>query len=350
MKSRPHSSHPSLQLLDCLRCTHLSCLPSINKTILWVAPSAQYAAAVVRTIKTISLLTDHPLQPHFWPVQRSSVLHSATTHGFLYRVCNLFASIDTKLILVFPEGSHEDDLKNAINGSLSQWSNFSLIIYNSVVSTIGCTGPLIYRTAACTEDMLAMLRRREEEGVDSWSNDEFGEMEKELCSYDQMMWLGKLLHEIENERRDNVRSEWLVQLGWDVSSETLTDYQHHILRENLKDWESGNLRKYLIDTHLWSCDDTSLVGVVPGHCIIETVQQTVSLHPPRLPDQLKFIIEESSVDCYPEAIRQATVPTLLTSGTVPAHLTTPTFNRLAAQRCCRLTVESLLMHLKKIVL
>lgn len=308
------------------------------------------------------------VQPHFWPVQHNSAEHLTTPLGYLYRVCHIFTSIHTKLVLVWPDSyqwnndddidscsngsSGGDDLARAVEGSLSNWSSANLLVYTDILTAAGVNGGVsLYRTGESGDDdhrreeMIGELRKKEEQRTDTWS--QCSSMNREASLYHQMMWLGRLAIEIERDNMESGESSELLQkLGWDPKEAQLTPYQSNILSQNLPDWERGRLTEYLIDTRFWSKDEGTQLGVVPGPRIRKTLQCIPSRffsQIPQSPERSFFSIEERN-DRIPEVIRNVPLPKLVTCGVVPAHLTTPTFYRLAVETCCSFTVECMILY------
>ena len=367
---------PALQLLDCLRCTKLS-FPSlpIKRTVLWFAPSPQYAAVAVSTIEGLTQQSTH-LSPYFWPLCHSSNLGK---NGHMYRACNLFVSMDTRLVVVFPlfseaEGNDDEIWADTVHGCVSHWIGTGnvIIVYtglvdnecplssspclssatatntspesmNSASPTAPLSGPIVYKTSFCTEDLMTKLKEKETR-EDGWSTDGFGEMQGELELCNQSLWLRKLLLEIEKGES----SEWLKALQWGELTSSLSPYQISRLSENLSFWENDELKDYLLSTRQWKIVPDSLLGVIPSTHVADVILQNIPPSPcssMTLPDQLTFNVREELGDNVPPVFRGLNHPTLVTSGVVPAHLATPTMCHLATRACCKLTVECLLMHI-----
>lgn len=332
----------SLFLLDCLRSTpfHIPNLPVIN-TILWITPSADYAAYLIQTLNSSPDIQE----PFFWPVEISSL---SPTHSFLYRVCNVFTSFKSKLILVFPQGPTSEDMRHAIQGALKQWTNISLVVYSGLASVYDHRyGSVIYKTASCTPELVEFLN---EDGRSlSWAVNDFTELQRETDLYNQMMWLAKLMF----EDSKGEESEWLRKVGW---TGTMDGHQkEEILTRNLKDWKSNELCRYVLKTRLWSCDPDGLAGVAPVELIQEMISGDVVRPLPNMiysscDDVTKFGVDEATkYDPIAGVVLSEVaklLPTLVTSGVMPVDVMTPTFRRLAIEKCCKFAIQCLIFSLK----
>ena len=307
----------------------------VSNTILWITPSAEYAAILIQTFNCSPELGD----TFFWPVEDTTcTCKSSSVHYFLYRFCNVFNSFRVRVILVFPEGPTEEDMKHAVHGSTAQWRDVNLIVYSGLLSRYDPGyGAVIYRTSSCTPDLLQSLDST------AWKVNDFSELQKEFDSYKQMIWLAKLYHELENVGKESV---WLKAINWTGSR------CEEIIAQNLKDWDSKELLRYLLRIRLWSCDCTSTLGVTPTQQIKQTIG---SLNPPptvvysTCEDSTNFMIKDMPTDQM-DAVVLGEVPKLMpvlaTAGLMPAEVLTPTFRRLAIEKCCKFTIQCLLYLLK----
>ena len=353
-------NNSAIQLLDCLRMTSFR-LPqnlSITHTIIWVVPTAEFAACVVHSVQTSSVLKE-PVQPYFWPVQCSSSLVEATPQGYLFRLSNVFTSIRTNLVLVFPESPREEDVRRAVQGARLKWgseigssqSNV-LYVFSDVITSSQSISPVLYRTASCTDHLVGSLRDIERDGRAPWVTAGFDGLRGELSLYHQMLWLTKLLVEEERTWRGE-ESQWLHDIGWPRRSPpSLTDSKERVLRRRLKDWEGNRLCNYLKTSYLWSCDPNSLVGFVPSSQLKDYVihHPDLSFDPPLIRDS-PFQLQDTN-ECtlqskwfLDEIPRGA--PSLITTGSVRTDIATPTLIKLASFNCCQLTTQCIISYLQQ---
>ncbi|XP_019861808.1 PREDICTED: uncharacterized protein LOC109590337 [Amphimedon queenslandica] len=380
LKDRLHLK-PAFYLLDCLRCTSLSSsLPlPVKRTFLWFTPSPEYAAMAVHTVET-SNHKSAALQPFFWPLRHSP---SPPKGGYLYHVCNIFISMDTQLVLVFPESKTTDEeiWGNIVTSCTEQWRNTDIVILYSglcvtdnintpqsstqpppLSSTASAnlppsppvptplsvlSGPLIFKTSFCTEGLIRDLKLKESRREDSWSRDSFDEISDEIHHHRQSLWLRRLLLEIDRVRNGD-RSQWLQDLEWGEVKPSLTEYQKKLLADNLSLWKSGELKEYLVTTREWMKKDDSLLGVVPSAIenssnILQSIEPAVC-HPLPIPNQLTFSVKDELPANVP-VLFKGLRPTLVTSAVLPAHLATLKMRCLATRSCCKLTLECLLIHI-----
>ena len=350
----------AILLLDCLRMTAFQ-LPqnlSITRTIIWVVPTAEFAACVVHSVHKSSVLKE-PVQPYFWPVQCSSSLVEATPQGYLFRLCNIFTSMHTNLVLVFPESPCEEDVRRAVRGAKSQWvpeiassqSNV-LYVFSDVVLSAQSVSPVLYRTASCTDNLVRTLQDIERDRRAPWETAGFDGLRRELSLYHQMLWLTKLLVEEERVYKGEV-SQWLDEIGWQIqSSPSLAEFKEHLLTRSLTDWEGNHLRNYLKTSCLWSRDPNNFLGFVPSSQLKEYVIQypDLSFTPPEIRDS-PFQRQDTN-DCtlqsrwfLDEVPKDA--PTLITAGSVCTEVATPTLIKLATFNCCQLTIQCMKSYLQQ---
>ena len=353
-------NNSAIQLLDCLRMTSFQ-LPQnllITHTIIWVVPTAEFAACVVHSVQMSSVLRE-PVQPYFWPVQCSSSLVEANPRGYLFRLCNIFTSIRTNLVLVFPESPCEEDVRRAVRGARLQWgseigssqSNV-LYVFSDVVSSAQSMSPVLYRTASCTDNLVRSLRDIEGDGRAPWVSAGFDGLRGELSLYHQMLWLTKLLVEEERVCRGE-ESQWLDDIEWPAqSSSSLRDFKEHVLKSRLTDWEGNHLRNYLKTSCLWSYDPNSLVGFVPSFQLKDYIihHPDLSFDPPSIGDS-PFQLQDTN-ECtlqskwfLDEIPRDA--PSLITAGSICTDIATPTLIKLASFNCCQLTIQCMISYLQQ---
>ena len=343
----------AILLLDCLRMTSFQ-LPqslSITRTIIWVVPTAEFAACVVHSVHKSSVLRE-PVQPHFWPVRCSSSPVEASPQGFLFRLCNVFTSIHTNLVLAFPESPREEDVRRAVRGARLQWGSPQsnvLYVFSDVVSTARSMSSVLYRTPSCTDNLVRSLRDIEGNRRAPWVTAEFDGLTRELSLYHQMLWLTKLL--VEEERVcGGEESQWLHEIGWTLQSPP--SFKECALKSRLTDWEGDHLCNYLKTTCLWSRDSDSFVGFAPSSQLKDYVIQhpDLSFNPPLIRDS-PLQLQDTSESTWPSKWFLNDVPndapTLLTAGSVCTDIATPTLIKLATFNCCQLTIQCIISYLRQ---
>jgi hypothetical protein len=336
-----------LKLLDCLRATvtiSVTSLP-IHHTILWITPSGEYAAHLIQTITSSSLLEEYHGHGDvfFWPVEHSKSSLTSSTATFLYRVCNIFTSFKVRLIVVFPESPGVENMKHTLNGSLLQWPNVSLLVYSGLASLHDPNyGVVMYRTPFCTDDLFQSL-------VDpSWIVNDFDELQMEFDKYRQMLWLAKLLDEIHKEER-GFDSTWLKDVGWTK----FNNENEKLLEKNLRDWAGGELRQYLLRTNHWSPDDSNIIGYTPSLALRQVSLEGISPNAVTFPpcnDVINFGVKDNpDHDPIASFIMQhhPNFPLLVTSALRQTELSTCTFKRLSILKCCKFTLQCVLFYLIK---
>lgn len=340
--------------LECLRLLNYKLssiernLP-INKTILWIVPSAKFAAYAIHCCSQSRAFHDNRI-PYFGDPRSSGVQYCKGDDQFIFRYCPLFRDMDTDLILVFPVEEHDQrSLDVAVRGSLERWgSECTLMVYS----------PLLYGdnllSSVIISDTLGVQSSAVIDHVKSSDNPLWlrtPSYKKEMSLFYQMIWLAKLLVDVRQLNNMKSKSELLSDLHWESSLNS--SFNSHILEQNLSYYKDGSLLKYIRLSGLWTEDDDEpYIGMYPVHKLVRLIS---SIPTPSLDQNLPspaFNVASSNEFNHSDVVwflqsfhKSSYKKPLIICGCINQlvpGLSTAQITKAASINCCNLSIECIL--------
>ena len=341
--------HLLISFLECLRVMEYN-LESINKQlpvercVLWIVPSPFFAARVVHCCaQSKSFKSDR--NPFFWLSEQSSVLSSNIQ--FLYRYCALFGDCRTELILIYPQEYTQESLTVAITGALAKWQKCALLVYSTLGWGTNLLDTIIVNDSTGFKQGLLDNLNQSQNPV--WLNSIMHNHKKQRLLLHQMVWLGKLVIDVEQFDTNGSKSQFLEDLNWDTSLPPTAAHNESLLMANLS-YFKDDLLKFIRSTRLWAKDQSSCFGMSPiaslKHAITNySLTMPAQLSPLKLNCQSTKDINSIDLDWFTGAVSRACPVPVITCCAINQlypNLTTPTLTEIACDNCCHLAIQCIL--------